>query len=198
MRMYPALLPPPPPCRGHRGHCGYRRHRRPVERPRPRSYPCPAPWESHRRQAEGSWINGTDQPGPSHDELENLRDRSATSAKSNSQLETNEAFGMAHQALEDVKITRVPCLDPGKQHLYDAKCLPLMVFNELDKILFRSVLTGNVFLTFADLPPGIDARTSRPGLHDRPRISIELSASIIHRRRSRSYVLGTLLHQMIQ
>ena len=184
----------PPPYRGHGGHYGYHRHRRSVERLQ--LDPCPAPWESSRRQPEGSWIMGKDQPEPSRDELENLRERNATPAKSHLQLETNEAFGLAYQALDDVNITRVPCLDRDKRLVYKARYLPLMVFNELDKLLFRSVLKGNVFLTLATLPPGIYARTSRPGLHDRPRISIELSPAILRERRN--YVLGTLLHQMIQ
>lgn len=185
---------PPPPYRGHRGHHGYRRHRRPVERPQIRPYP--APWESSRRQPEGSWIKGRDEPAPSQDELENLRDRSATPAKPNTQMETNEAFGLAYQALNDLDINETQCLDPEKRHVYEAKYFPLMVFNELDKLLFRSVLKGNVFLTLARLPPGINARTSRLGLHGRPRISIELADSIW--RGGRNYVLGTLLHQMIQ
>ena len=191
MQMYRAL---PYPQHRHSHRYVYRPHKRPVERPR--TQPCPAPWESNRRQPEGSWIKGKDQPEPSKDELENLRDSSATSAKSNLRLENNEAFGLAYQAMEDVSITRIPCLDPEKRHVYEAKYLPLMVFNELDKLLFRSVLKGNVFLTLARLPPGINARTSRPGLRDQPRIAIELSPSIL--KEGRSYVLGTLLHQMIQ
>ena len=196
--MYPG---PPVPYRGHghghRCHHGYRRRRRPVEQPRLRPYP--APWESPRRQAEGSWLKGKDQPSPSQTSLENLRDSSATPARSALQLETDEAFGLAHQALSDVvDMTHAPtCLDPNKRRVYEAKYLPLMVFHELDELLFRSVLKGNVFLTLApSLPTGMDARTSRLGLHGRLRISIELSPRIFRQRRS--YVLGTLLHQMIQ
>ena len=192
--MYPG---PPVPYRGHghRGHHGYRRHRRLLEQPRLRLYP--APWESHRRAPEGSWINGKDQPSPSQAELENLRDSSAAPARSASQLETDEAFGLAYQALSDVDITHPPtCLDPDKRHVYEARYLPLMVFDELDQLLFRSVLKGNVLLTLASLPSGMDARTSRLGLHGRPRISIEFSPRISRQRRC--HVLGTLLHQMIQ
>ena len=193
MRMFRAL---PPPYRGHRchrGHHAYRRRARPVERPPIRL--CPAPWESRSRQPEGSWVQD-DEPQPSQGELENLRDKTAAPAKSNLQLETNEAFGLAYQALNDVKITHVPCLDAEKRHVYNPKYLPLMVFNELDKLLFRSVLKGNVFLVIADLPPGILARTSRLGLHDCPRISIKLSPFIW--REGRNFVFGTVLHQMIQ
>ncbi|KAL8784684.1 MAG: hypothetical protein Q9195_008945 [Heterodermia aff. obscurata] len=125
--------------------------------------PYPAPWESGRRQPEGSWIQG-DQPQPSQGELENLRDKDATPAKSNLQLETNEAYGLAYQALDDVKITQVPCLDLDKRHVYEAKYLPLMVFNELDTLLFRSVLKGNVFLTSAKLPPGELFKVERPNI----------------------------------
>lgn len=172
---------------------GYRRQRR--DDYDSRTYPCPAPWESNSAQPEGSWIYA-DQPAPTSDELENLRDARATPVKPSLQLEIDEAFGLASTALADSKTTKVHCLDPRRRPRYDPHFLPLVVFNELDELLFRSVLKGNVYIVVASLPDGVEARTSRTGLHKRPRISIELSPSIFKGGKIR--VLGVLLHQMIQ
>ena len=158
---------------------------------------CAAPWDSSSAQPKGSWIlESDDESTQDKDDLENIRDRKAPPVKTDMQLEVDEAFGLASQAMTDLKFTEAPCLDPKKKHHYDPGLLPLMTFNDLDKILFRSVLKGNVYLVIARLPRGVDARTCRPGLHGRPRISIELSHTIF--RYGKLYVLGVLLHQMIQ
>lgn len=147
--------------------------------------------------AEGSWIHGSDEPAPSQEEVDNLWDKEVEPAEPHECLEPEEAFGLAALALEDTKITYAPCLDPRKKCSYSRRNLPFMVFNDLDNLLFRSMLKGNVDLTWTMLPPGMDARTSRPGLKGRPRISIELSKSV-GKTCARGYVLRILLHQMVQ
>ena len=145
---------------------------------------------------EGSWINGPDCPVPSTALLRQLQDKRAAPQCSASCMELGEAFGLAHEASGNDKITKIPCLDKTlKQEVYYAKLdLPFMVFDDLDKKLFRAVLKGNVYLTWARLPTGSHARTSRPNLHGRPRITIELNW---HLSRNRAATLGVLLHQMI-
>lgn len=145
---------------------------------------------------EGSWINGPDHPAPSFALLRQLQDKGAAPQSSPSCMELGEAFGLAHEALGNDKITAVPCLGKASwQEVYYAKLdLPFMVFDDLDRKLFRSMLRGNVYLTWASLPTGSHARTSRPNLNGRPRITIELNWQL---RRNRAATLGVLLHQMI-
>lgn len=145
---------------------------------------------------EGSWINGPDYPAPSTALLHQLQDKGAAPQSSPSCMELGEAFGLAHEAFGNNKITAVPCFGKDSwQEVYYAKLdLPFMVFDDLDKKLFRSMLRGNVYLTWANLPTGLHARTSRPNLHGRPRITIELNW---HLSRNRAATLGVLLHQMI-
>lgn len=189
-------LGPPVRRRDYRDHYGHRRPRRSTQTPR--TMPCASPWDSNSaRPPRGSWIlESADESTQDIDDLEKLRDEKASSAQSNTQLEAYEAFGLASQALTDLKFTKPPCLDPKKRHRYDPRFLPLMAFNDLDTTLFRSVLKDNVFLVLARLPRGVDARTYRPGFHGRPRISIELSPAIF--KYGKLHVLGVLLHQMIQ
>lgn len=145
---------------------------------------------------QGSWINGPDYPGPNTTLLRQLQDKRAAPQSSASSMELREAFGLAHEALGNDKITTIPCLGrTSQQEVYYAKLnLPFMVFDDLDTMLFRSMLRGNVYLTWANLPTGLYARTSRPNLHGRPRITIELN---LHLNRDRATVIGVLLHQMI-
>ena len=147
--------------------------------------------------SRGSWIYDPDESGPSAEEIKNLFDEGAQPAKPHERLETEEAFGLLALALEDTKVTRLPCLDPGREQSYSRRNLPFMVFNDLDLMLFRSMLKGNVYLMWTRLPPGMDGRTSRSGLRGRPRTMIELSASA-GQSRSRAYILHVLLHQMTQ
>ena len=153
--------------------------------------------ESTESDAKGSWIHGPDESGPSSEEIENLYDEGAQPAKPHERLELEEAFGLLALALEDTKLTYLPCLDPGREHSYSRRNLPFVVFNDLDQMLFRSMLKGNVYLIWAKLPPGMDGRTSRSGLKGRPRTMIELSAQV-GQSRSHAYILHVLLHQMTQ
>ena len=147
--------------------------------------------------SRGSWIHGPDEPGPSSEEIENLWNEGAQPAKPHERLEPEEAYGLLALALEDTKLTYSPCVDPGRERSYSMRNLPFMVFNDLDQMLFRCMLKGNVYLIWSRLPPGMDGRTSRSGLKGRPRTMIELSASA-GRSSSRAYMLRVLLHQMTQ
>ena len=196
MEMAQMYLGPPVARREYRDPYGHRRLRRSTQVPRTK--PCASPWDSNSAQPpKGSWILETaDESTQDIDDLEKLRDGKASPAQTNSQLEAYEAFALVSKALTDVKLTKAPCLDRKKKNRYDPRFLPLMAFNDLDTTLFRSVLKDNVFLVLAKLPRGVDARTYRPGFHGRPRISIELSPAIF--KYGKLYVLGVLLHQMIQ
>lgn len=143
----------------------------------------------------GSWINGPHSSSPDSASLHNLQEKGAAPRSPPTRLDLEEAFGLAHEALENVKITTVPCLErnTGRIH-YSGYDLPFAVFNDLDTLFFRSRLKGNVYLTWARLPRGVYARTSRPGFHGTPRITIELSR---YAANIRSATLGILLHQMI-
>ena len=145
---------------------------------------------------EGSWIDGPDCPAPSEDELDSLKDPKARPAEPNQKLSVEEAFGLAARALENVKTLHATCVDPEKMQSYARLALPFMIFDDLDSKLFRSVLKGNVYLSWARLPAGMDARTSRPGFHGRPRISIQINRSMA--KPTRIYLIGLLLHHMIQ
>ena len=145
---------------------------------------------------QGSWVDGPDYPAPSAATLHRLQDKGAAPRSYPPRLDLEEAFGLAHEALEKSKVTTVPCINksPRREIYYWKYDLPFMVFDDLDRKLFRSVLQGNVYLTWASLPRGVDARTSRAGLRGRPRITIELSHDIAE---GRAATLGILLHQMI-
>lgn len=82
----------------------------------------------------------------------------------------------------------------------EARChrsdLPFHVFNEIDAALFSGVLKGNVYLTWAPLPPALFGRTIRAGHGDCPRIAIEL-AERVKSRGAPEEILAVLVHQMI-
>jgi hypothetical protein len=145
---------------------------------------------------EGSWIDGPNRPTPSTAALRRLQDKRAAPQSKPSRFHLEEAFGLMHEALESTYITTIPCLgrssDTGTH--FSVRDLPFMVFDDLDKKLFRSTLKGNVYLTWASLPHGVRGRTSRPGLHGRPRITIKLSFRVA---KDRAATIGVLLHQMI-
>ena len=170
----------------------YPRHRRHVH-----SSPVHKGPDLTESDSRGSWVYDPGESGPSSEEINNLFDDGAQPAKPHEHLEPEEAFGLLALALEDTKVTDLPCMDPGRQHSYSRRNLPFMVFNDLDQMLFRSMLKGNVYLLWTRLPPGMDGRTSRSGLKGRPRTMIELSASA-GQSRSRAYILHVLLHQMAQ
>ena len=173
-------------------HHDQHRHRRHMENRQIRAGPEPKDSDD-----KGSWIHGPNETAPPLEVVENLWDEQAQPVNPNESLEPEEAFGLAAHVLEDFKITAASCVDPRKERFYSRRNLPFMVFNDLDDMLFRSMLKGNVYLTWTVLPPGMDARTSRAGLKGRPRISIELSIST-GRKCSRAYLFRILLHQMVQ
>ena len=146
----------------------------------------------HDLRALGSWIRGSDHPAPEESAILALVDPKRKPASVSPPINRYEAFGLMHQALKE-KITTAACLDSSKKNKYQRIFLPYMVFNDLDKALFRSTLEGNVYLKWS----AGDSLSicSRPGLHGRPRITIELSSRLTYG--TRADILGTLLHQMI-
>ena len=155
--------------------------------------------EDHRfaspTESLGSWLDGLPYPEPDQDSIQVLKNADAQPACSNLHLSTEEAFGRAYQAIENYRRSKVACLAPGKRNMYPARKLPFMVFDQLDRELFRSVLKGNVHLGWSThLPDGIYARTSK-GHRNEPRITICLSKSLSEA--PRVYIFCTLVHQMI-
>lgn len=174
----------------------------------PRRGPHGRPGGSHRRhgneghrltgptQPLGSWLDGLPHPEPDLDSVEVLKNQVAQPACSNLQLSTEEAFGRAYQAIEHYQRTQFACLAPGQRDRYPAGKLPFMVFDQLDRELFRSVLKGNVCLIWVtELPNGIHATTYKVDRRRYPRITIKLSTGLTEA--PRVDVLCTLMHQMM-
>lgn len=156
--------------------------------------------EDHRStsptQPLGSWLDGLPDPEPDLDSILVLKNASAQPACSSLHLSTEEAFGRAYQAIEHYQRTKVACLAPGKRNMYPTQNLPFMVFDQLDREMFRSVLKGNVYLKWSvRLPAGIYATTRRADPRKTPRITIILSKSLSEAPRVE--VLCTLVHQMM-
>lgn len=144
----------------------------------------------------GSWLDGHSHPEPDPHSILLLKDADAQPACSNLHLSTEEAFGRAFQAIEKYQRTRFVCLAPGKRHIYPTHKLPFLVFDQLDREIFRSVLKGNVHLRWsAELPNGIYATTRKPDPGDIPRITIFLSKFLAEA--GRVDIFCTLVHQMI-
>ena len=155
--------------------------------------PPPSPFEL------GSWLDGSRASAPTKEVVQNLIDKNASPAQPSLGLTDQEAYGLAHEALENYRRRRVACLAPEKRDLYSRKELPKMVFDQLDKELFRSVLKGNVLLRkvcWRALPYNIHAMTTRADPQRNSRITITLSENLLSQG-SRMQILVTLVHQMI-
>ncbi|MCJ1426163.1 hypothetical protein MMC29_004065 [Sticta canariensis] len=185
------IMRAPVPCRHHPHGCShgrpggsYRRYGNEDFRPAGPTQPL------------GSWLDGLPYPQPDQDSIEVLKNADALPARSNLRLSTEEAFGRAHQAIEHYRRTKVACLAPSQRHLYLTRRLPFMVFDQLDRELFRSVLKGNVHLKWtANMPGGIYAATCHADPPKRPRITIFLSEVLAEA--PRVHILCTLVHQMM-
>lgn len=144
--------------------------------------------------SSSSWLDGSRVRGPSREALELLTDPTAKPSSKCPSLDTQEAFGKAHERLKGYSRTETVCTDHRHKSYHDKWWLPFMIFDELDKELFCSVLKGNVYVKWSESPPGVYAATSRADLKS-PRITIELSKLLLEN--SRVTILATLLHQMI-
>ena len=142
-----------------------------------------------------SWLDGPQKSGPSLEERENLKERSARPANQHSYLKREEAFGLAEQALEDYRRTDIYCLH-CRMSSAEKQSLPFRIFNDLDKELFRSVLRGNVSLCWAHLSRGYLSETRPAGIENDPRIQILLSHQL-HEEARPVTIIVSLLHQMI-
>ncbi|KAI4158293.1 MAG: hypothetical protein LQ342_007590 [Letrouitia transgressa] len=143
-----------------------------------------------------SWIDGDANNGPSLKDLQELGSRTKQPIKKALKLDHEEAFRLARESIKSVKPIRIECLDGRDSRSYsDWENLPFYVFNELDKIFFRSTLKGNVSLTLSDLPPGIYSTTFPAKSNGNPRINIQISPDFPECM-GRQEVLAALLHQM--
>ncbi|KAL8640084.1 MAG: hypothetical protein Q9228_002955 [Teloschistes exilis] len=132
---------------------------------------------SEMRWGSSSWLDGDDKSGPSEKELTNLHSTTVSPKTRSLGLKPEEAFTLVDQALEGHRRT-------------------VMVFHELDKEFFRSMLSGNVSLGWSDLPQGVFSRTIRAGPNKKSRIRIELSSQL-YWHRSPQHILAALIHQMV-
>ncbi|KAL9612487.1 MAG: hypothetical protein Q9167_002918 [Letrouitia subvulpina] len=144
-----------------------------------------------------SWIDGDANNGPSLKDLRELSCCTKQPVRKALELDHDEAFRLARERIKSVKPIRIKCLEYRDIKPYsDRKNLPFFVFNELDKIFFRSTLKGNVSLTLSsDLPLGIYSATFPANSNGNPRISIQISRDF-PKYTGRQEVLAALLHQM--
>ncbi|KAL8727077.1 MAG: hypothetical protein Q9181_005831 [Wetmoreana brouardii] len=146
---------------------------------------------------KSSWLDGKSKPGPTKSGFENLQNTTIPPASRNLELRPEEAYTLAEEALKSYHRTQIACLTKKPPNLTAIKRnLPFQVFNQLDGELFRSMLKGNVSLSWSDLPDGTFSRTIRAGQNGNPRTTIELSPLLFHHG-TRPEILSTLIHQMV-
>lgn len=149
------------------------------------------------QRTQGSWLDGPSQPGPTQEEMLDLRNSTIGPATPPLRLKPEVATKLLITSLRDSQYLRVTiqALEPSTQHLYSCSDLPFQVFHHLDQELFRGTLTGNVHLAISKLPrsyPGVTSRHGRLG----PRIRIQLAQELVDRG-AHAHLLAALLHQMI-
>ncbi|KAL9040951.1 MAG: hypothetical protein Q9214_004286 [Letrouitia sp. 1 TL-2023] len=143
-----------------------------------------------------SWIDGDANNGPSLKDLKELGSCTKRPVKKALKLDHEEAFRLARESIKSVKPIRIECLASRDSRSYsDWENLPFYVFNEFDKIFFRSTLKGNVSLTLSGLPSGIYSTTFPAKSNGNPRINIQISPAFPECM-GRQEVLAALLHQM--
>ena len=141
------------------------------------------------------WLDDLSCRTPSREELAQLLDTNAKPLSPTGHDAIERAFVAASKSFSNPSSPRMALLDTDMIRMCGKRILPLLVFDELDKILFCSKLKGNVCLEWSDLPWGVPGCTSRAGLKN-PRITIELSERLLSNA-SKGAVLTALLHQMI-
>lgn len=148
------------------------------------------------RPSYGSWLDGPNVQEPSLESIKILKSKTIEPAVRCPRIKTEEAYYLAYQALQVYKKKIIKWLDPKMNLFYSRKELPFSIFDRLDKELFRSVLTRNVYLEWSPrLSPYRNAMTFRRDHHGCPRIAIKLAESL--QAGSREEIIGTLIHQMI-
>lgn len=138
--------------------------------------------------------DGSPSRPPSRDSIAQLEDITAKPISPASHETTKEAFVLTANIIKRFASSGVALLKPPRSHSYNEWFLPFLVFNELDRKLFRSKLKGNVCLEWSRLYDSVPGRTTRAGLKH-PRITIELSEKLADT--NEEGVVTALLHQMI-
>lgn len=157
----------------------------------------PAVWDPlprimvHHRSA--SWLDGPSRPGPKKENVKILKDENLNSQPPLG-LTVVMATKLAVDALAKYERKHVKALVLQMPEVY-LKELPYLVFDELDKELFRGVLQKNVYLRWSSLPPYVHGKTSPAG-HKNKRVTIELNKLVIQMRAPPAYVLASLIHHM--
>lgn len=140
---------------------------------------------------QGSWLDGPHVPGPSKESIQALKCRDVEETSSSPKIGVQEAFGLACKALEGYHREVIVCINQSKWGIYHQEDLPFMVFDQLDKELFRSVLKGRVYLSWARCPQAVTKRAEEDS-----KIIIELPEWFKVEANSIS-ILATLVHQMV-
>jgi hypothetical protein len=145
-----------------------------------------------------SWLDGPSKPGPTSEDFYELTDKHV-GEKRHLELKEVTAAKLAVEAIEKGKRRDVfwaggcgvyAALSPN-----DKASLPIRVFNELDRELFRGVLKGQVCLaTSTAISPAIHGATRRAG-PPYGRVTILLNPEIVIMERP-EVVLATLIHHM--
>jgi hypothetical protein len=145
-----------------------------------------------------SWLDGPSEPGPTSEDFYELTDKHAGDKK-HLELKEVTAAKLAVEAIEKGK--RRDVFWAGGRGVYatlsprDKASLPIRVFNELDRELFRGVLRGQVCLaTSTAISPAIHGATRRAG-PPYGRVTILFNPEIFIMERP-EVVLATLIHHM--
>lgn len=140
-----------------------------------------------------SWLDGRSKPGPKKENIKVLKDKSLNSQPHLGLTEVI-ATKLAIEALNKYERKHASLLVPQMREDY-LKELPYMVFDEIDKELFRGVLQKNVYLRWGSLPPYVHGKTSSAGYKNK-RVTIELNKVLIQKRAPPGLVLASLIHHM--
>lgn len=119
-----------------------------------------------------------------------LKNKTAKPMSPASHETTEEAFVLTAKIIRDSTSSEMALLKPT----YDKWSLPFLVFDELDRKLFRSKLKGNVCLEWSSIYDGAPGRTTQAGFKH-SRIAIELSEMLL--KTTKMGIFTALLHQMI-
>ena len=145
-----------------------------------------------------SWLDGPSEPGPTPEDCRELTDRNLRGRK-DLELKEVAAAKLAVEAIEKGGHRDVFWAGGrGGQVTLSAKDkvgLPIRVFHQLDKELFRGVLRGQVCLTGeTSLPPTVHGATRRAG-HQYRRVTILLNPALVITEPP-EVILATMIHHM--
>ena len=145
-----------------------------------------------------SWLDGPSEPGPTPEDCRELTNKNIT-GKKHLELKEVTATKLAVEAIEKREQRDVFWAGGGGRHATlsprDKILLPVRVFHQLDRELFRGVLRGQVCLSGeSSLSPAVHGATRGPG-HQYGRVTILLNPQLVITERP-EVILATLIHHM--